>query len=124
MLIRNEIYFKSMEEKVLLPETRRLRHGESLPVAKRLRADHATLASLLVPTPTREIIGAIREVLAEHNPLEEGPAGLYAVGEQLAGTELDALITPEVRLGRHFDGPLVHRHIENLLQARTRVGRG
>ena len=118
----------AMEEKVLLPEARRLRHGESLPVAKQLRADHAALASLLVPTPTHEIVAAIREVLAEHNPLEEGPAGLYAVCEQLAGTEVDALIarlqaTPEVRLARHCDGPRVHEHIESLLQARTGVGR-
>jgi len=118
----------AMEEKVLLPEARRLRHGESLPVAKQLRADHAALASLLVPTPTHEIVAAIREVLAEHNPLEEGPAGLYAVCEQLARTEVDALIarlqaTPEVRLARHCDGPRVHEHIESLLQARTGVGR-
>ena len=75
----------AMEEKVLLPEARRLRGGESLAVAKQLRADHAALASLLVPTPTKLILAAIREVLEEHNPLEEGPAGLYAVCEQLAG---------------------------------------
>jgi hypothetical protein len=113
-----------MEEKILLPEARRLRDDVALPIAKQLRADHAALASLLVPTPTREIIAAIRNVLAEHNPLEEGPGGMYDVCEQLVGAELDALMarlraTPEVPLARHFDGPRVHENIEKLLRART-----
>ena len=48
----------AMEEKILLPEARRLRDDVALPIAKQLRADHAALALLLVPTPTREIIAA------------------------------------------------------------------
>ena len=34
------------------------------PIAKRLRADHAALASLLVPTPTGEITTAIQNVVS------------------------------------------------------------
>jgi hypothetical protein len=114
----------AVEEKVLLPEARRLRGGEPLQVAKQLRADHAALASLLVPTPTREIIGCIRDVINEHNPLEEGPDGLYEVCEQLPGVDLDALIAriramPEVPLARHFDGLRAREHIQSLLRART-----
>lgn len=113
----------SMEEKILLPEARRLRGGEPLPVEKRLRADHAALAALVVPTPTREILATIRHVLAEHNPLEEGPDGVYAACERLAGAELEALMArlraaPEVRVARPFDGPHVGRMIESLLSAR------
>jgi hypothetical protein len=56
---------------------------------------------------------------ATNNPVEEGPAGVYAVCEQLVGTELDALMvrlqaTPEVPLARHIDGSRLHEHIENL----------
>jgi hypothetical protein len=115
----------AMEEKVLLPEARRLRGGESLAAAKQLRADHAALASLLVPTPTKLILVRIRNVLVEHNPLEEGPAGVYQLCEDLAGAQADALLarilaTPEVPLAPHFDGPRAMQNVERLLHARRR----
>jgi hypothetical protein len=115
----------AMEEKVLLPAARRLRGGEPLPAAKSLRADHGALAALLVPTPTPEIIAAIRGVLDAHNPLEEGPDGVYAQCERLAGGEAESLLArihevPEVPLAAHVDGPRVHEHIANLLRARAR----
>lgn len=114
----------AMEERVLLPEARRLRGGEPLPIAKQLRADHAALASLLVPTPTPEVVAAIREILEEHNPLEEGPGGLYEFCESLVGDQVDSLIarlqaTPAVPMAQHFDGPRVALHIESLLRARS-----
>jgi len=114
----------AIEEKVLLPEARRRRGGEPLAVARRLRADHAALAALLVPTPTHDLIATIRKVLVEHNPLEEDPGGLYDVCEQLAGAELAALVlrverTPAVPLAPHFDGPRAHASIQSLLKARA-----
>jgi hypothetical protein len=117
----------SMEEKVLLPEARRRRHGEVLPIAKQLRADHAALAALLVPTPTRAIIITIKEILERHNQVEEGPAGIYETCEGLAGAEVDALLgrlraVPEVPVAAHFDGPRVHEHIASLLKARATAG--
>jgi hypothetical protein len=113
----------AMEEKVLLPEACR-RNGEPLPIAKQLRADHAALASLLVPMPTHEIVAMIRGILEDHNPLEEGLGGMYHVCERLAGAELEALLarvraTPDVPSKPHFDGPRVHEHIARLLRART-----
>jgi hypothetical protein len=116
----------AMEEKVLLPEARRLRGGEPLPIAKQLRADHAVLAALLVPTPTHEIIATIRNVLSEHNPLEEDPGGLYDVCEELAAAEIGALVArvkamPAVRVARHFDGPRARTSIENHLRARAAI---
>src|SRR5262249_15215113 len=74
-----------MEEKVLLPAARRARHGEPLPVAQQLRADHAALAALLVPTPSLALLAQIRDVLSAHNLLEEGAGGLYDLCDQLAG---------------------------------------
>jgi hypothetical protein len=114
----------AIEEKVLLPDARRRRSGEPLPVARQLRADHAALASLLVPTPTHAILDEIRGILDGHNPLEEGPDGLYAICERLAGLEVEDLAArvqavPEVPIAPHFDGPRVHAQIERLVKART-----
>jgi len=116
-----------MEEKVLLPQARRLRDGEPLGIAKQLRADHAALVGLLVPTPTHEIVATIRRVLVEHNPLEEEAGGVYEACEALAGAEAGALLTrivamPAVPTAKHFDGPRAFAAIENLLRARTLVG--
>ena len=118
----------AMEEKVLLPEARRLRNGQPIELAKQLRADHAALAALLVPSPTREIVETVRNVLAEHNPLEENAGGFYEICEQLAGVEADVLLVrvkalPEVPLARHFDGPRAHANVENLLRARAALRR-
>ena len=113
----------AMEERILLRDAKQRRGGDPLPVAKQLRADHAVLAALLCPTPTHEIIDMIQKILAEHNPLEEGPDGLYATCERLAGSEVEVLVarlqaTPAVKEARHFDGPRIRHHIVNLLQLR------
>src|SRR5512145_1505134 len=80
-----------MEEKILLPAAQRLRGGEPLPTAAKLRLDHGALAALLVPTPTRAIVATIRAILADHNALEEGAGGVYDACERLVGDDADAL---------------------------------
>ena len=118
----------AMEEKVLLPHARRLRGGEPLAIAKQLKLDHAALASLLIPSPTHALIVAVREVLAEHNPLEEGPHGMYAACEALLGSDAERIIDelgalPPIRVSAHLDEPRVHEHIARALAARRpRVG--
>lgn len=77
----------AIEEKLLLPAAREARGGEPLPVAAQLRRDHAELARLLVWTLDAASIADIRALLARHNPLEEGPDGLYAECERLLGAE-------------------------------------
>jgi len=119
----------AMEEKVLLPEARRRQGGQPLALAKRLRADHSVLAALLVPTPTLELLGALRRVVAEHNPLEEDAGGVYESCEQLVGAEAEALLpriraVPQVPVARHFDGPRAHEGIANLLRARAALRDG
>lgn len=115
----------AIEEKVLLPDARRRREGVALEYAARLRVDHGALASLLVPTPDAALVGEIRSILREHDPIEEGPGGLYETCEALAGDELDALIAraravPEVPAARHFDGQGVHRLAATALEASAR----
>jgi hypothetical protein len=108
-----------IEEKVLLPEAQACRGGEPLPIAARLRLDHGAIAALLVPTPTRAVVAALRSILDRHNEIEEEPGGLYDECDRLFGGDdeegkstaarvmarLQAY--PEVRLAPHVDGPRV-----------------
>ena len=116
----------AMEEKILLPAAQRLRGGEPLPVAAKLRLDHGALAALLVPTPTPAIVAAIRTILKAHNPIEEDPGGLYEQCEALAGVEADQILdalrnAPEVKVAPHNDGPNI---IEATRRALARAGYG
>lgn len=111
----------SIEERVLFPELRRRRGVTEL--EQRLHRDHAALAALLVPPPTSFEIGKIREILAEHNPLEERDGGLYQMMEILAGDDLDSLVArmhaiPDVPVAPHVDTPIVRATIEELLRHR------
>ena len=101
-----------MEEKILLPAAQRLRGGQLLSIAPKLRLDHGALAALLMPTPTPAIIATIRGILKDHNILEEGPGGLYKTCDELAGNEADRLLAklqaaPELTVMPHSDGPAV-----------------
>ncbi|ODT44109.1 MAG: cation-binding protein [Nitrospira sp. SCN 59-13] len=109
-----------MEEKLLLPALQRWRSGEPLPVAAKLRLDHGALATLLMPTPTARILATIRRILSEHNRIEEGPDGLYALCDRLPATEMkhlwDALqAAPTVNVIRHSDSPAVMKTLEGAL---------
>ncbi|HEX8793875.1 MAG TPA: hemerythrin domain-containing protein [Polyangiaceae bacterium] len=104
----------AMEEKILLPYARARRGGEPLPVAATLRKDHGELAALLVPSPTPEICARLRAILARHNPLEEGPDGVYATCDALAGAEAQQVVKrleaqPRVPVAPHYDGPLLDK---------------
>jgi hypothetical protein len=101
----------AMEEKVLLRLARAKRGGEALPIATQLRADHGEIAKLLVPSPTPSIVAALRALLARHNALEEGPGGLYAICDQLAGDDAPEWLAqlrdqPRVPVAPHYDGPI------------------
>ena len=112
-----------MEEKVLFRDARDRRNGVPLPVTKQLHADHAAIASLLVPPPTHSLLATLRDILAEHDPLEEGPGGLYVQCERLAGADIEDVIArmraiPPVRAAQHLDEPRIHDHIARMLAAR------
>jgi hypothetical protein len=104
----------AMEEKILLPYAKSKRGGEPLPIAAKLRKDHGEIAALLVPSPTPTLCTKLRAVLARHNPDEEGPEGLYATCDVVAGSEAAHVVErleaqPEVPMAPHYDGPLVHK---------------
>jgi hypothetical protein len=102
-----------MEEKVLFRMAKELQGGEPLSMAKAMRKDHGDIAALLVPSPTHAGCQALREILARHNPLEEGPGGLYATCDALAGDGAEAVVErmraqPKVPVSTYYDGPLSH----------------
>jgi hypothetical protein len=114
----------SMEEKILLPAAQKARGGEPLPIAAKLRLDHGALAALLVPTPTAVIAASLRAVLASHNPLEEGPDGLYQACDALLADQSEVIVgmlqsAPEVKLAPFNDGPQV---MESVRRALARAG--
>jgi len=110
-----------MEEKILLPAAKRLRGGEPLLIASKLRLDHGALATLLIPTPTVAIIAMLRGILKDHNTIEEGPGGLYETCDELAGSEAAQLLAtlqaaPEVTVLPHSDTPTVMSTVHRALE--------
>lgn len=101
-----------MEEKILLPTAQRLRSGEPLPLAARLRLDHGVIAALLMPTPTTDLITTLHRILDKHNLVEEGAEGLYETCDQLVGAECEQLMAklraaPTISVLPHADTPAV-----------------
>ncbi len=110
-----------LEEKILFPALQRWRGGEPLPLAADHRRDHGALATLLVPTPTAAILATLRQLLADHNQLEEGPDGVYELCDRLAGSESAALLAamravPAVTVMPHSDSPAVMTTLRHVLE--------
>lgn len=110
----------AMEEKVLFVELKS--HDVGRDLVKALHADHAAIASILVPPPTHALIATLQGVLVEHNPLEDAPGGLYELADRLGNA--DMLIArmqqiPPVRASEHLDEPRIHQHIVRMLAARA-----
>lgn len=100
----------SMEEKILLPAVRNAGGGAPLPIEGQIRLDHGAIASLLVPPPLPQVIGALRAILAVHDDLEECTAGMYDLCDSVIGTTANELIarlreTPEVPIDPGVDNP-------------------
>ncbi len=105
-----------------MPAVKLQNGGESLPLARQMRLDHAALAALLVPTPTPAIVGRIRALLEVHNVMEEEDGGIYAQCDELVHEHLDDLLEQlrharPVKLAPYQDGPRGLASIERLLRA-------
>jgi hypothetical protein len=123
----------ALEEKILLPAAQEASGGAPLALATRLRLDHGAIASLLVPSPTPAVVATLRHVLASHNPIEEGPDGVYAICDALLADRAETLVEamraqPEVRVNAHNDAPgvmpAVVRALERAGYALLDPGRG
>lgn len=110
-----------MEEKILVPIAQRLRGGEPLSLAARLRLDHGAIAALLMPTPTAGLIATLRKILDTHNMVEEGPEGLYQTCDTLVGAESEQLLArlravPALSVLPHTDTPAVLGAVRRALE--------
>ncbi len=122
----------AIEEKLLLPAARRLRGGEPLPEAHRIRIEHGALTSLVVPTPDAALAREIRDLLARHEAREEGDGeegneGVFAKCEALLGEEESralaekARVYPPIKALPHYDGPRVVRTAREALASAERI---
>jgi hypothetical protein len=118
-----------MEEKVLFVAAREASGGRAPEIADKLRVDHGAVASLLVPTPTRELVAELRSVLGPHNLREEEADGIYSACDQALGRPAaEDLIErlrafPEPPLKPYNDKPEVFAHIAVNLEASRRQWR-
>ena len=108
-----------IEERLLFPIVRK--RGGATAVVEQLHRDHAALAALLVPPPTATGIAQIRALLEEHNPLEEGPEGIYQHVETLAAGALGDLIAsveafPQIPVAPYSDTEILRNSTEQLLR--------
>lgn len=109
----------AIEERVLFPLLRKT--GRATELERQLHRDHAALAVLLVPPPSRTEINQIASILQVHNEMEERGGGLYEVIEDLSKGKLAPIMTrvhaiPPVRVAVHADTPAVRRAIEQLVR--------
>lgn len=81
-----------MEETVIIPAAQKAREGKPLPVADRVRLDHGAIVALMVPPPAPNIVKVLKQILANHNRLEENQGGLYDLCERLSGQKLDEVM--------------------------------
>jgi hypothetical protein len=118
-----------IEEKVLLPAVREVLGG-SLSRAREIRVQHGAIASLLVPTPDLALVSELRALLATHDMLEEGEAGIYAECARSLGVDRCVALAhaaasfPEVPAARHFDGEHVVRTADAAMRVAQRIKLG
>lgn len=130
-----------IEEKMLLPAIRVRageprqsdatndagRAGNEPSLAVRLRRDHSAIAAMLVPPPSPELLARLAELLALHDPLEEGEGGLYAQADELLADDPDILErmrrAPVPPLAPNFAGERAYLAIEELVARAAEVRR-
>jgi hypothetical protein len=104
-----------IEQKILFPIVR------DWPFVERLHLDHGAIAALLVLTPTPAILAAIRAILDNHNPIEEGSGGLYEECDRRLGPRVDEVLKriheyPPVPVAKHVDSPIAIDSARNALR--------
>jgi hypothetical protein len=101
-----------IEERVLLPIAKERNDGTPLALAARLRLDHGAFAAMLMLPPTPRVLAAVRAILRVHNPLEDGPGGVYERCDELMGPDRPELLlkiqnVQKVPVSPYIDSPSV-----------------
>lgn len=115
----------AIEEKILFPSVPEIARKN-----RRLKVEHAALASLLVPHPDAALAVEIESLLKAHNGAEEGPEGVYALFERALGKERSnalgerARTYAAVKMASYSDNPRAHRTAAAALAAAQHLTRG
>lgn len=81
-----------MEEKILFPAAQRANNGEPLEYQAQLRLEHGAITTLMVPTPTPDLIKVLKYVLDIHDEVEEKKGGMYEACEKLTLNETEEIL--------------------------------
>jgi hypothetical protein len=81
-----------MEEKILFPAAQKANGGVPLPIAAKLRLDHAALTSLMVLPPNASLVKVLWHILDKHDLVEEEPGGMYDVCASLTQDQTQILL--------------------------------
>lgn len=121
-----------IEEKIVMPALRA--HGHDPDPGKQIRLDHSAFAGLVTPPPSRDRVDALLALLALHDPLEEGPTGMYTKADELLPAEEipDILAriaaAPEPPLAAPYRGersiPAIAKLLENAYAPRKAASAG
>ncbi|MCO5260794.1 MAG: hemerythrin domain-containing protein [Crocinitomicaceae bacterium] len=81
-----------MEEKILFLEAQKANNNTPLPLAGELRLEHGAITSLMVPSPTADLIKVLKYVLEAHDLKEEKEGGMYEACESLTTNQTEELL--------------------------------
>lgn len=81
-----------MEEKILFPAAQKANGDVPLPMAAKLRLDHAALTSLMVLPPNPSLIKILCDILDKHDLAEEEQGGIYDVCASLTQSQTQNLL--------------------------------
>jgi hypothetical protein len=108
----------AIEEKVLMPALAKAL-GKPPLFQNGLRKDHAGIAALCVPTPTREWLEDLRDLLEHHQRVEEAPGSFYALLDEHVGGDPhlhEAVASfPPLKLPDFERGPRVRALLEEVM---------
>lgn len=81
-----------MEEKILFPAAQKANGGVPVPMAAKLRMDHAALTSLMVLPFSASLAKLLWYILDKHDLLEEEPGGMYDICASLTQSQTKTLL--------------------------------
>lgn len=113
-----------MEEKNLFLAAQKANGNVPLPLAAQLRLEHGAITSLMVPSPTPDLIKVLKHLLEIHDIKEEEDGGMYDACELLTKEQTQELLSelksvPQVPVHHHNDASIA---LEAAKRALLRAG--
>jgi hypothetical protein len=124
-VFRAELFRHVALEEKLLSVMEKGRTGVPLPLVRQVRLEHRAIRSLLLASPTPELVTELESILIPHTQAEDGPGGLYQICDELLGSEAAEVVRtlagdPPVKVPPYSDGPEACRRAADALSAAAR----